>query len=201
MPMQLVGGQFVPLVTDGLDATGELVGYSLGLREQSHMSFVSLDRFAFAQRGHYVGWDSFDSAADAAWSRYKAVTRPVLVSGASVRFVNHIPMPTQVVEIRDYLRTTVEVSAYLPQSVSDMFMQVEVPFVEVGTIARISSAFTQNADSLALLLDIDVRADVALSPRSESFDADLRATLATLRNTKNYVFEACITDATRGLIG
>lgn len=200
-PMRLFDGHFTPADDESGASVGELAGYTVNQGDSSRFCFVGLDRFAFAQRGPYEGWESFDRSADAAWTRYKAVARPVVVSTASVRFVNHIQLPARVVEIRDYLRTTVELSAYLPQSVSDMFMQVEVPFAEVGTVARISSSFIQGLESPALLLDIDVRADVALSPRSESFDTDLRATLAALRNTKNYVFEACITDATRGLIG
>lgn len=200
--VQNVNGEFTATPGQGVPEVGsDVLGYTIAKADSTHFAFVRPDGFTFAQRGHYDGWEGFERAADSTWARYKSAFRPVIVSGASVRFVNHIPLPPPPVEISDYLRTTVQVSAYLPQSVSDLFMQVEVPFFDVGTTARITSAMIGTEVGPALLLDIDVRSDVTLEPRSSSFDEQLRATLTALRNTKNYVFEACITDATRGLIG
>ena len=51
-----------------------------------------------------------------------------------------------------------------------------------------------------LLLDIDARSNVLLSTSDPDFDERLLESLTTLRRTKNFVFEACITDATRSLI-
>jgi len=49
-------------------------------------------------------------------------------------------------------------------------------------------------------LDIDTWKEVMIPFEEPKADESIRRQLDTLRTAKNYVFEACITDATRGLI-
>ena len=72
-----------------------------------------------------------------------------------------------------------------------------LPALEVSATIT-SSLLPVRPDVTTLILDIDTWRD---APAGESATDDaIAGHLATLRQAKNYVFEACITDATRGLI-
>jgi uncharacterized protein (TIGR04255 family) len=161
--------------------------------------------FTFVWVRNYTDWVDFLREAEAAWLKYRQVAGPEYLTDVGVRFVNRIPMPERAVEIKDYLRLSVDVPAYLPQSVNSLFMQVDVPLPQQNVTATITSSMLPADDEVGpgggLLLDIDVKAPLGMPVTDERFDDSLRATLQRLRLAKNYVFEACITDATRGLIG
>jgi uncharacterized protein (TIGR04255 family) len=159
--------------------------------------------FAFTWRDKYEGWPTFLSEAETVWLAYRAIADPVSVAGVGVRFVNRIPLPHRGVEIKDYLRTSVDVPAQLPQGVRNLFVQMDLPIPQLDAEATITTALTPPDKEHAgggLLLDIDVRCGFGMSATDDNFDGSLRETLGRLRYAKNFVFEACITDATRSLI-
>lgn len=185
-------------------ARGDQVGLAFHRLDNLRVVQAGLDRFAFVWRGQYDRWDKFLDEAEALWLRYRDVAKPSLVRTVGVRFVNRIRMTKPSVEIKDYLRTSIEISPYLPQAVNGLFMQVDIPLQRLDATATITSAMLTDdaADEpgIALLLDIDVKGGLNLETTNAEFEPSLRATLDRLRLAKNYVFEACITDATRGLI-
>ena len=105
-------------------------------------------------------------------------------------------------EIKDYLRLTADVPAYLPQAISNYFMQVVIPLEKYSCSATITSALIPEAPSnlTSLLLDIDAWQDQPITLDGDGVSEHIALRLETLRQVKNYVFESCITDATRGLI-
>lgn len=195
-------GQFEP--SEGpVSASGQQsqVGFAYSRADGSRTVQVGPKRFAFVWRRNYTHWDEFETEAEAAWNRYRDSARPTLLEGIGVRFVNHIQLPPRSVEIKDYVRMSVDVPAYLPQQVSGLFMQVDIPLPEQQAFATVTSALLPSErPGGMILLDIDVKSRVMKEPADRSFDEAVRSTLARLRLAKNLVFEACITDATRGLI-
>lgn len=161
-----------------------------------------MDRFAYSQLSKYQGWDHFIGNVEPRWQRYKEVASPTSITNIGVRYVNRIVIPKAQVEINDYLRTTVDISPYLPQSIERYFAQISFPIAAFGVHATVTTALDNPLvpESTALVLDIDVSHEVDLDPSATSFGSDLIAEFDTLRSAKNYVFEACITDATRGVI-
>jgi uncharacterized protein (TIGR04255 family) len=138
------------------------------------------------------------------WLRFKAVTQPQAVVAASVRFINRIDIPSEhPVEIKDYLRLSVDVPPYLPQAMFGMYRQVAVPLPQHdGAVANIISTLTAPPEGIhsSLILDIATSLNRRLPVADANFEENVLSVLATLRHAKNYVFESCITDATRGLI-
>lgn len=213
--LQEVGGAEFPMRTalyrvNGqtvLDGEGEApvstvshqkIGWSFEREDGLRAVFATLNSFAFVRRGDYDHWDAFVGEVEKAWFRYKDAASVDFVEHVGVRFVNHISIPHRAIDIQDYLRTTVHLAAQLPQSVSNLFAQVTIPFEEVGCDVTISTGVLPA--ERAFLLDIDATTNVLLSTTDPAFDERLRDALSMLRNTKNFVFEACITDATRSLI-
>lgn len=204
-PIFSLEGQFQ--FTDGTVATTtreDQVGFAFVRDDGDRVIQVGTRWFTFVWIRSYSEWAEFLGQAESAWLQYREVARPEIVTGVGVRFVNRIPMPQRAVEIKDYLRMSVDVPAYLPQGVGSLFMQVDIPLPKQDVTATITSSMLPADDEVGpgggLLLDIDVKAPLDASVADEQFSQVLQSTLNRLRLAKNYVFEACITDATRGLI-
>lgn len=178
------------------------IGFAFTRSDGSRRVEVAQDRFTFFWLSSYTDWRDFYNEVEAAWTRFRDLAKPQMLRGIGVRFVNHIPLPTRPVEIKDYLRLAVDVPAYLPQEIRSLFLQVEMPLPQMGADVTITSALLPEIDpGGAILLDIDVKTAVEARPGDDQFDSVVSSTLDRLRLAKNYVFEACITDATRGMIG
>lgn len=164
---------------------------------------VALDRLAFSWSGAYTSWDDLTAAAIPAWMAYREIARPTQLRRLGTRFVNVINIPSASIEIRDYLRTAVGISSYLPQALENFFLQVEIPLDDEHKMGvKLTSTIGQSPPGqTALILDLDTykrcNLDLENPESAEAWVPDLN----DLREAKDYVFEACITDATRGLIG
>lgn len=180
----------------------EVAGLSFSRPDRRQIVQVSPAQYAFVTLPPYTFWGDFLTDAMASWRRYSTVRQAELITRLGVRFVNRIDVPKSVIELKDYLRTTVELSPYLPQAVRQLFLQATIPFGSSGVEVTISSAIAEPPRSgiSSLLLDINATSVCNLQLDQQTSEEDLLAELRTLRAAKNYAFEACITDATRGLI-
>jgi uncharacterized protein (TIGR04255 family) len=161
-----------------------------------------LNGFSYSALAPYDKWESFHDEALRHWEVYRNRVQPTKVTRLGVRYVNRIDIPSARVEIKDYLRTAIDVSPYLPQIVASHFFQVEVPLSRYGAVATITSTFAppSREDVTSLVLDIDAWRPTDIDLTSDGALSAIRNALDSLRQAKNYTFEACITDATRGLI-
>jgi uncharacterized protein (TIGR04255 family) len=183
------------------DVKGSQVGHRFRRLDESRVVQVHVDRYAFSWLEGYRHWEDFLEEAELVWERFKAVVNPDVITYIGVRFINRIQLPARTIEIKDYVRTSVDLSPYLPQQVAGMFSQIDVPLPQHEASARIT-LFLEPTErpSPNIVLDIDVNKTVTLSVKDDRFSTLLDEELSNLRDAKNFVFEACITDATRGLI-
>lgn len=174
------------------------VGYAARLEGQFGIR-IKADLFGFSWLDKYVDWDRFVQKAESCWSPFREAVAPRSVQRVSVRFVNLIPLPDRPIEITDYLRTSFQLSPYLPQVAESFFCQVSVPLKvpDEPTVMAVITVAPSNAD---LILDIETSCELDIDTRAEDFSASLTEVLTKLRHAKNFVFEACITDATRNVI-
>lgn len=200
-----VQGEF-QVIADAVEAkaSGGTVGYRWRSEDGKHAVNAQPGAFAFSRLAPYDRWETFIASVEDMWLRFKGVVQPAVVVGATVRFINKIDVPSdKPVEIKDYLRLSVDVPPYLPQALLGMYMQVAVLLPQhEGAVAHIISTLTTPPEGIhsSLILDIATNLDCAIPVNDEHFEDSLLSVLATLRHAKNYVFESCITDATRGLI-
>jgi uncharacterized protein (TIGR04255 family) len=104
------------------------------------------------------------------------------------------------VSIDRYLRTRPEISEDMPTETSGYFLSLDVQLPMYEATARITETILPPADSTAgarLVLDIDVHR--ACNPDELTTTGDFDGAFSKLRDAKNLVFEACITEETRGL--
>ena len=183
-------------------AFGTQTGHVLTSTDEKHIAQIRLDGFSFSRLAPYDSWAPFHDEAMRLWTLYRQIASPEFVTRLGVRYINRLDIPSQIIEITDYLRTSPEISPALPQTLAGYFMQIQIPLPDYEAIVNINSTIVEppNPNTTALVLDIDTFKEVNLSLSSESFDDDLEEGLTQLRRAKNFVFEGCITPATREMI-
>jgi len=185
------------------ETTGKQIGHVFRRKDDRRIVQSRLNGFAYSALPPYERWESFIAEAWRHWLDYERVSHAVQAVRLGVRYVNKIDIPQESIEIKDYLRTAIDVSPYLPQMMAGYFFQTVLPLQRFDATATITSttAPPPSEDSTSLILDIDAWKEVAIPLGTSGADEAIREQLDILRQAKNYVFEACITDATRGLIG
>lgn len=156
--------------------------------------------FTFGRLAPYDRWGVFSMDAMAAWQAYVSVARPTGASRLSVRYINHIGVPGSEVELSDLFRTYPEVSSDMPSTLSGYFLSMTIPLPEhdanlnlIQTVAEVEEG------KRGILLDLEVYREVSLPIDGEGSTSALLEHLGVLRDAKNMVFEACITDDARRL--
>ncbi len=182
--------------------TGEQDGHVFRSQDGHHVLQSRLDGFSFAVVAPYSDWDSFSGLAERHWYRYRDAAKPLTAQRIGVRYINRIEVPGAHVEVKDYLRTAVDVSPYLPQLMNSYFLQVGIPLPQFSASVMVTSTIVEAeaVSGIGLILDIDTWQDVDIDLTHPDAGSQIEQRLGTLRNAKNYVFEASITDATRRLI-
>jgi uncharacterized protein (TIGR04255 family) len=184
------------------DTLGEQIGHVFRRNDGRRLLQARLNGFAFSVFPPYDRWETFSSEVWSHWLNYQSVARPIRATRLGVRYVNRLDIPQSSIEIKDYLRTAIDVSPYLPQMIAGYFLQIVVPLPRFDAAATIVSTLVPPPSEgiTSLILDIDTWRDVDIELEPSAGNEKLREQVETLREAKNYVFEACITDATRGLI-
>jgi uncharacterized protein (TIGR04255 family) len=174
------------------------VGFLFASADGKQLFQARSNGFTVHRLGPYEGWEPFRNEARRLWDIYRQAVRPQKVARVAVRYINRLDLPSPVEEIRDYLRTSPEVSPDLPQGLEGFFMQLAIPQRDItSTLLLREMAVPPAAPGVAsVVLDVDLF-------RSEDIpadDAEIWAFIENLRARKNAIFQACITDRTREVI-
>ncbi len=161
---------------------------------------VTLEGFTFNRLAPYDSWEEFSNDARSLWEIYREICRPTHVTRAAIRYINQINIPADgIIELKDYLSTVPEVSPNLPEkALQTYFMQLQLPQQDLNCMLIINEALAQptNPGIITVILDLDLfRQQIC-----NNDDEDIWQFLDKLRDRKNEVFEASITDKTRELI-
>jgi uncharacterized protein (TIGR04255 family) len=178
--------------------TSRQVGFLFTTADKKQFFQAHFEGFLMHRLAPYEGWKPFRDEARRLWDRYRQTTRPRKVTRVAVRFINRLDLPSPVGEMKDYLRTSPEVSPDLPQELAGFFMQLNIPQPDIKSTLLLRETAVPPAvpGKESVVLDIDLfRAD-----EIPSDDAGIWAFLESLRSRKNEIFEACITDRTREVI-
>ncbi len=178
-------------------ASTEHVGFLFTSQDSRYIFQARLDGFSVSRLAPYENWQPFRDEARRLWNAYRTVVQPTKVIRMAVRYINRLDLPLPLTDLKDYLRTSPEISVDLPQELEGYFMQLRIPQVDIQSLAVINQAIiepaTQNVASI--VLDIDLFRHENL-PHDED---ELWNFFETLHERKNNIFEACITDRTREL--
>lgn len=182
------------------DASQRQIGFWFKSEDGRQTFQARLDGFSFNQQAPYESWEKFSSEAKSFWRLYKDICKPVHVTRVATRYINQLNIPVDgVVELKDYLSTVPEVSPVLSQkTLQSFFMQLQIPQQDLGCMLVINEALAPpvSPDVVTIILDFDLFRQQSW----DSNDEEIWYLLEKLRQRKNEVFEASITDKTRELI-
>jgi uncharacterized protein (TIGR04255 family) len=175
----------------------EHLGFVFVSEDKKQVFQARLDGFAMSRLAPYENWNSFRDEARRLWNIYKRATRPERVDRVAVRYVNRFDLPLPLAEMKDYFRTVPEVSPDLPQILSTFFMQLNIPQEDGCTLLLNQTiADPPGPGIVSIVLDIDLFRESDLPTDEEG----LWSLCERLRERKNRIFNACITERTKELI-
>ena len=179
------------------NATQQHHGHAFKSKDRLQIVQTRLDGFGFSRLAPYQSWESFRDEARRLWAIYRTVVQPTRVTRVAVRYINRLDLPLPFDDLTDYLRTVPEVAPDLPQGLAGYFMRLVIPNDDIESVLVINQALIEptTEDMSSVILDFDLSRQANL-PSDE--DA-LWTIFDVLRERKNEVFEACITDRAREL--
>ncbi len=180
-----------------INAFRQIHGFLFRSEDKVKIFQATLNEFTFNRLKPYTNWEELRDDAKYMWKIYRNITRPETVTRAAVRFVNRFELPGSTLDLKKYLRIFPELTPELPQKeMSNFFMQLLVPQEDCQLIISEAIVPPTNPDTLSVILDLDLFREQIW----KSDDDKIWQYLEKLRQLKNAIFEASITDETRRLI-
>ena len=174
----------------------------------ARMQFIREDESALVQVGPdllvvnhlrpYPTWGEFKTMIENALRVYQTVVSPKNVRRIGVRYINRLEMPTQQVEIEDYLVAVPKVPPSTPQSFATWLQRVEIPFDEANGLMILQSGSVKQEEQSnpSFLLDLDF---ITLDSKMVSLETAMEWVEVAHTEVEN-TFEACITSKMRELM-
>jgi len=183
-----------------VDANRRHSGFLFRSKDNRRIFQATLQGFTFNRLAPYESWEEFNNDARSLWEIYKSICKPEFVTRAAIRYINQLNIPTQgPTDLRTYLKTAPEISSDFPQqTMSSFFMQLQLPQEDLNCMLIINEnlAPTTTPDLISVILDIDLFRQQVW----QSDDEDIWRFLEQLRQRKNEIFKASITEKTEELI-
>ncbi|BAC92210.1 glr4269 [Gloeobacter violaceus PCC 7421] len=188
----------VTLSREPIKAEREHIGYRFASSDNKQILQAQVSSFTFSRLEPYISWENLRDEAHRLWGIYLKTVDAVDVSQVAVRYINKIDLPLPIRDFRDYFRTYPELSSDMPVGLSGYLMQIQVPYqlptqAQPPIITLNQALMQQNIpDVISVLLDIEIASKIA----NTDIPWDI---LENLHSLENQVFEASITNRTRGL--
>lgn len=155
--------------------------------------------FSYSHLQPYSEWETFSGEMKPLWERYVDAFAPTVVNRLAVRYINRITVP-QGVNLDDYLNVTPRLLTTVCPEVEGYFLQLVLPQRDLGDEWKaIINTGLEGAPSpkvVAVLLDIDLFCELTAGIK----DSEIWPILEQLRQRKNDIFEAAITNEVRRMI-
>jgi len=189
------------------EAAAEAAGIRQEFRLADRMQFLREDEKAFVQVGPdllavnhlalYPTWEGFLPLVQDALVAYAAIAQPRGLRRIGLRYVNRIAIPTNPVDLADYLNFRPFIGPGLPQRMSGFILGVQVPYDDGRDILRLQLTTDEPGalDSVVVLLDMDyfmAQPEAVLLPKALEWIEIAHARVQE-------AFEACINNRLRTL--
>lgn len=176
-----------------------VVGYRLSKANDSRVLQIRRDGLAYSHMAPYSEWATFKAEAQPLWAQYRAAIPGAKLVRCALRYINRVDIPGINIESYDYFTLYPKIPEQLPQQdVNGMALSVQMPQRDLECMAVINQTLVEpiKPGHISIIFDIDV---FRLGIEAWQ-DSEIWAFLDKLRDRKNEIFEACITDRTRDLI-
>jgi uncharacterized protein (TIGR04255 family) len=160
---------------------------------QAEVAQFRVDGFTFSKIKPYTTWEDVSGEAFRLWKVYLDLAKPREVSRVAVRYINRMRLP-DVKDLGAYLVAPPQLPAPISQTIREFLTRVYVHDENRSASAVIVQALEAPLDpnTISLFLDIDAFREINESPN----DPQLRSVFEQLRQLKNDIFFATITEKT-----
>jgi uncharacterized protein (TIGR04255 family) len=185
------GVQIVEGVAEALPVSHDLLGYRFEAGDGSQVVQFRTDGFTFSQLASYKDWETMVEQAHQMWARYLEVATPKEISRVGTRYINMMRFPLPFTELPEYLYDPPTVAPGQPGGLMSFLKRVvthDEPTGETAIITQGIESFEE--EHVPVILDIDAFVTTPFEPT----DVDFWHCLSRLRETKNEIFFASITE-------
>ena len=180
-------------------------GYKITSQDEADLILLAADRIATVRLAPYCGWEQFLEIAQNNYAILKKICGYRKIVRVATRYVNRIDIPFSGSESVDASKS-IDTTKYLllepriPKIIPNVSLFASqfvgyVPEIDGKVLVNAATVSSPLIDHVSLLLDIDLFKDQNIPQK----DDELWKLLATLRNQKNTLFEAFVTDQAREL--
>jgi uncharacterized protein (TIGR04255 family) len=187
-----------PLVAPKSEISNTPLGVAYATEDRRQVFQIRTDGFTHNRLEPYVDWESFSQEAKRLWARYAALARPETIEILGLNYLNQIPVPLGA-PFENYFRTYIQVAPDLPQTVNSYNLNFQLSWPgEEGILAFVGQSLAPSLKEGFVAMVLNIQAFKQLNkPATEVQEDEIWKTFNTLRDIKNSVFEACITDLVR----
>jgi uncharacterized protein (TIGR04255 family) len=178
----------------------ETVGWRLSNESESRILQIQQQGFTYSHLPPYTKWEVFSHEVQPLWEKFVETCGPERITRVAMRYINLLKLPAGQIELQDYLHLYPQTPKGI-EPLDGLLMQVrsKLPEVEDGgrfviTLAPAQSGSDPGITPFVLDLDVFCEKDLDLN------DSELWTILQQLRNAKNRLFEALLTDRMKELI-
>ena len=182
------------------EASSSAIGFRLTNAKGDRVLQVRLQGFSYSHLHPYTDWETFVAEMKPLWRLYVSAFAPIAVTRLAVRYINRITIP-QGVDLDKYLNVTPRLLGELSPEVEGYFLQLVLPQRDLGeewkAIVNTGLEAAPAPDVMSVLLDVDLFCTKTITVGD---DESVWTVLTQLRDRKNAIFEAAITDEVRRMI-
>lgn len=159
---------------------------------------ITMEGFTFSHLPPYHSWDALRDETQELWETYKTICRVSAVSRIGIRYINRFDFPATH-RINAYLLLSPSIPQYRNRELGGLFMQLQIPQPDIESMLVINQGLVEppDPDTMSMILDLDLFRQSAWNVQD---DTGMWKFLETLRDRKNEVFEASITQKAREMI-
>ena len=190
--------QVFPGQPEGAKTEDTILGFRLSSSDGKQIVQVRRNGFSFSRLTPYENWGRMRDEARRLWSLYSEAVRPTKITRVAVRYINQINIPLPMNDFADYVLLSPQVPPGMSQDLSNYFMRLEQPQPDIGAHLVLITAMLQPTDPSVCSVALDI--DVFGQSLEITDDKEAWELLESLRQRKDQIFEACITDQTRRII-
>ncbi len=174
-------------------------GYLFVSNAEAKIVQARRDGFTFNKLRPYSNWETFNTEAKELWELYVALARPASVQRVALRYLNRITLPLPLRDLRDYCLLFPDLPPALPQGMSEFFLRVTLPVPDTPCLSTVTLTF-EPAMPGATMLNLILDNEAAYFFGSLNVDTEaIWLRLAQLRDLKNNVFDAILTEKAKEL--
>jgi uncharacterized protein (TIGR04255 family) len=176
------------------------LGVKLHSNDRADVLVLRRQGFVCARLAPYLGWEDFRAKAQAGWETFKKSIGSQEIARIGVRYINRIDIPDKengLINIDEYLNVVPKTPDILQEPMTSYMLRASRPIGNDNCNVTITSSTVASPliNFLSLALDIDLYTEKDI-PRRED---ELWALIDLMREHKNRIFEASITDKARAL--